>query len=117
MPKIPKTSVKTFLRLIGELNREMSHFAIVAAHQLNRIQELDFSSITVQSEKDEIEQSIRSANENFMKLIDMRDTLKDGLQRKVDGEIKMKTPGSKVKSLSTRRKSNSTTRKVTAHSI
>ena len=117
MPKIPKTSVKTFLTLIGDLNRKMSHFATVAAHQLNRIQELDFSSITVQAEKDEIEQAIRTANENFMKLNDMREILKDGLQRKVEGEIEMKTPGSKVKSLSTRRKSRSSTRKVRAHSV
>jgi hypothetical protein len=108
-----KTSVKTFLTLLKQINNDMDTLATEGAELVNRANEIDFNSITATSTEEELNDLFNETRKNFLKLDNMKQTLFGGLQRKVIRELDAATPSSRIKSATARRRSRSSSNRGT----
>jgi len=112
---MPKTSIKTFLFLINKLNDSMDVLSADGDKLLERITDIEFTSVADLAKEDELNHAIDTMGEKFRELDGMKSTLIGGLRRKVKEKLDAATPSSRVKSMTNRRKSERKT--VRAKSI
>jgi hypothetical protein len=105
-----KTSIKTFLTLLKQINRDMENLSNEGVALVKSANEIDFNSITAPSTEEEINYLFNKTGENFRKFNDMKQTLMGGLQRKLIRELDAATPSSRIKSASLRRSRSSSNR-------
>jgi len=108
-----KTSVKTFLTLLKQINSDMDILATEGAELVNRANKIDFNSVTDHSTEEELNDLFNETRKNFLKLDNMKQTLFGGLQRKVIRELDAATPSSRIRSATARHRSRSTSNRST----
>ena len=102
---MPKTSIKTFLILIHELNYEMFFLSEKGEEVIKNMNEIDFYSVTSIVQEENLETRFEEMGEQFREMNRMRITLIGGLQRKVIEEMNSVTLGSSNKCTNRRTRS------------
>ena len=104
---MPKTSVKTFLQLIHKLNEGMDMIAGEGGDLLNRINDIDFTSVTDPLKEEELTIEVNELEKKFLKLNVLKETLMDGLQRRVIQEMDATPYHTRIRSVTVGRRSKS----------
>lgn len=99
MPTVPKTSITTFLILLHDLNARMDELATEGAIAMTQMNDIDYTSVTDLSKGEELTAIIDEMGEKFRKINDMKQTLLNGLQRKVIHKMNQTTPLTKTSSV------------------
>jgi uncharacterized lipoprotein YehR (DUF1307 family) len=112
-----KTSPKSILKSIHKLNEAMDIIATMGQNILQRLNDIDYTSVTDISTQEQLNIAFDEIGEKFRNLSDIKEELMYGLQRKVLEEIDAMPLRSKTKSLSIKRKLNSYRKTRRAKSI
>lgn len=112
---MPKTSIKTFLVLIHELDNEMDKLATKGEELIAQMNDINFSSITDVSNEEELTDSFNNLGDKFAAIDNMKQTLLGGLRRGVIEKMNVNSPSSKIKSLSVKRKNKLNSLRKTRH--
>jgi len=112
-----KTSPKTILKSIHKLNEAMDIIATMGQNILQRISDIDYTSVTDISTEEQLNIEFDEFDEHFRNLSRIKEQLMYGLQRKVLEEMDAMQLRSKIKSLSIKRKTNGVNRRRRTRSI
>ena len=90
-----------------KLNEEMDAVATIGQNLLQRIEEIDYTSITDIQTKEELTHAFDETGHGFRKLDDMKAVLMDGMRRKMIQNLDAAPMSSRTKSMTIRRSRSS----------